>query len=211
MYKLHNWIIHSPSDLATFFASPFASWMDRYRLEAPDQHHPPDEPDAMQSLLSSKGDEHEAGVLQRFVDDGRQVVDIATDIATEQATSATEERRQLARDATIEAIHSSVDVIFQPELRHRVFAGRADFLLRCPGASELGDYHYEIWDAKLARRAKPAHLLQLCCYAEMLLHVQGSLAEHVVVATGRPDAPAEGDRTRIADCYARYQATNRLT
>jgi hypothetical protein len=36
MKKLCGQVIYSPSDLIRYFASPFASWMDRFFLQNPD-------------------------------------------------------------------------------------------------------------------------------------------------------------------------------
>jgi hypothetical protein len=36
-------VAYSPSDLIRYFASPFASWMDRYHLENPDGITPDEE------------------------------------------------------------------------------------------------------------------------------------------------------------------------
>ena len=63
-------------------------------------------------------------------------------------------------------------IIYQGELAHGVFTGVVDLLVRVDGPSVLGSYHYEVWDSKLARVAKPAFLLQLCCYADLLEALQ---------------------------------------
>jgi RecB family nuclease, putative, TM0106 family len=55
--------------------------------------------------------------------------------------------------------------------------GIADFLHRIPVPSQLGDLAYEPWDTKLARKAKPYFILQLCAYADMLESVQGHRPE----------------------------------
>ena len=46
-------------------------------------------------------------------------------------------------------------VICQAVLDDGRFGGRADFLLRTVGASDLGDYHYEVVDTKLACELSP--------------------------------------------------------
>jgi predicted RecB family nuclease len=64
----------------------------------------------------------------------------------------------------------------------------ADFVVR------LYDGSYEVVDTKLARHARPAHVLQLCFYTEEVARIQGRFpgAMHVVTGTGeresfRPD------------------------
>lgn len=209
MHRSDGRLRHSPSDLATFLASPFASWMDRHYLESKGEEDSllqPDVQDAMSELLSRKGGEHELAVLQRFMADGRSVIDIAADVATRKAADPEAERKSVARELTIAALRRGVDVVYQGEMAGGAFAGTADFLVRVEGPSALGDHHYEVWDAKLARSVAPSHLLQLCCYADMLYAVQHRHAEHVIVATARMDAPSQGDRVRLSDCLAWYRA-----
>ena len=66
---------------------------------------------------------------------------------------------------TREALNSGADVIAQAYLEFENFGGFADFLIKVPGKSNLGDYHYEVWDTKLSKKMKPYFAIQLCCYA----------------------------------------------
>ena len=43
MQKRSGAVVYSPSDLIRYFASPFASWMDRYHLENPNGIAPDEE------------------------------------------------------------------------------------------------------------------------------------------------------------------------
>ena len=80
------------------------------------------------------------------------------------------------------------EVIYQGVLAHGDFAGRSDFLVRVKGASKLGDYHYEVWDTKLARKPKPYFLnIELCSYAEMLEDIQQRLPERIAVILGNQE------------------------
>src|SRR6188508_1087139 len=84
-----------------------------------------------------------------------------------------------ARRATEDAIRAGeADVIYQAFLSDGTWRGFADFLERQP------DGTYEPVDTKLARSAKPLHLLQLCFYAEQLERIQGRLPEHIHVELG---------------------------
>ncbi len=67
--------------------------------------------------------------------------------------------------------------------------GLADFLERQP------DGGYEVVDTKLARSAKPAHVLQLCFYTEQLARIQGRWPEamHVVNGLGERERFRPGD------------------
>ena len=73
--------------------------------------------------------------------------------------------------------------------------GFADFLERTPAGT------YEPVDTKLARSAKPSHLLQLLFYAEQVERLQGAPVEHVHVENGR----GERESFRVAEFQAYYR------
>lgn len=165
MQRLDGRIVLSPTDLAEFLSSPFASWMSRGALDHPEWRPGRDasDPEALPDtgeILKRRGFEHEARVLERLRAEGRDVV-------------AFSQHEADARERTLAAMQAGRGVIAQGHLAGDRFAGIADFLVRVPGASALGDFHYEVWDAKLARHPKPTHLLQLCCYADLLEPIQG--------------------------------------
>ncbi|HHZ71426.1 MAG TPA: TM0106 family RecB-like putative nuclease, partial [Methylococcaceae bacterium] len=81
------------------------------------------------------------------------------------------------------------------------FAGYTDFLVRCEGQSDLGGYHYEVWDTKLSKSTRPYFLLQLCCYSWMLERIQGRLPENTVVVLGDNSK----DSYRVAAYYSYFQ------
>jgi predicted RecB family nuclease len=149
--------------------SEFASWMDRFHLEYPGAVQP-DEADASMEILQEKGNEHEEKYLKGLRTANADVCEIA--------------RGANAVSDTIAAMNEGRQVIYQGELRDGDFAGRSDFLRRVAGSSNLGDYHYEVWDTKLSRKAKPYFLVQLCCYAEILATIQGELPEYIGVILG---------------------------
>lgn len=162
--------IFSPSDLTQFMDSPFASWMAHFALTHPDKLPIPDEPDAMMSVLQDKGDEHETQVLASLEAQGFEVA-----------------KPGLTNDplkSTQQAMAHGVDIIYQAYLAAPPFKGRADFLVKTSGHSQWGDYQYEIWDTKLAKTVKPTFLIQLCCYADMLMAIQGAMPQEIVVLLG---------------------------
>src|SRR5919199_3447370 len=65
----------------------------------------------------------------------------------------------------------------------------ADFVVR------LADGSYEVVDTKLARHARPAHVLQLCFYSEQVARIQGRFpdAMHVATGTGERESFRPGD------------------
>jgi predicted RecB family nuclease len=141
-------LVYSPTDLIRYLASPFASWMDRYRLENPGAVVP-DPPTDEQRLIAQTGNEHERATLVEFRSSNPGLVEIGG-VGIEEA-----ERRFIA------AISTKAPVIYQAPLKDERFAGFADFLI----LDEFG--RYQVWDAKLARSPKPYFAIQLCCYSEM--------------------------------------------
>lgn len=150
--------------------SPFASYMDHFHLEYPEQAAP-DEASEQDALIMRKGIEHEKAFLKSLEADGRDVCRI------EQGPQAQKETR--------EAIVAEREVVYQAALARDGFAGFADFLVRDP-ASGL----YEVWDTKLSRKARPYFLVQLCAYADMLEVLQGSRPNRVRVVLGTGETRA---------------------
>jgi uncharacterized protein len=191
MKKVNQQIIFSPSDLINYMDSPFASFMDRLVLENPGLHIPDTPGDAV-VLLQQKGIEHEMQFLERLRLQDEDVCEIA-------------EGAPDARDQTLQALHDGRGIIYQGVLDYGNFGGRFDFLHRVNKPSELGGWQYEVWDTKLARKAKPYFIVQLCCYAEMLCVIQGCLPEYIAVVLGDKSI----DRYRTEDYFYFYSQLKR--
>src|SRR5919108_1438665 len=160
----------SPTDLANHLACPHLTQLElrvlRGELEKPHLQDP------YGQILLKKGNEHEAAYLARIEGNGHTVVRMLT--FDDEGFDEEEARR-----ATEDAIRAGeADVIYQAFLTDGTWRGFADFLERQP------DGTYEPVDTKLARSAKPLHLIQLCFYAEQLERIQGRLPEHVHVELG---------------------------
>ncbi len=165
--------IFSASDLVNFMGCAHASVLDVRNLSAPNIF-PPDDESAM--LLQEKGIEHERAYLARLVAEGRSVFEVPAE--------GTIEARAVA---TRDAMRDGYEVIYQGAFLEGRWHGYSDFLLRRENTpSLLGSYAYDVADTKLARSAKPKHVLQLCVYAEMLAAAQGVVppAMHVVLGSG---------------------------
>jgi predicted RecB family nuclease len=177
----------SPTDLANHLACPHLTQLGlrvvRDELERPQLIDP------YGQIIMAKGNEHEAALLARLEASGLSVARMLTyddeGFDEEQARRATEEAIQGAE----------ADVIYQAYLTDGTWRGFADFLVRLP------DGTYEPVDTKLARSAKPLHVMQLCFYAEQLERVQGRLPEriHVELGTG------ERETLRTADFIAFFR------
>jgi len=149
--------------------SEYASWMDRLYLEIPDSVEP-DPDSAEDEILRAKGEEHELAFLGQLIETGHNVVNLKSEVGN--------------LDATIRAMRDGGEIIYQGTLASNLFGGIADFLVRVGGDSQFGNYHYEPWDTKLARKPKPYFIVQLCCYSEMLAALQGRLPQEFQIVLG---------------------------
>ncbi|MGQ7847298.1 TM0106 family RecB-like putative nuclease [Granulosicoccus sp. 3-233] len=197
-------LVYAPTDLSRWLSSPYASWMARYAAECPEQAPASDEADDMLDLLAQRGLAHEEALEREFADSGLTVVNVMERVQARKPATA-EEAREAALALTRELLIEGVDVVAQAMLERGAFRGYADFLVKVEGCSELGDFHYEVWDTKLARRVRPGMVLQLCCYADMLDAIQGHRAEHLVVALGN----GVKERIPLIDCFDYYKAVKR--
>jgi predicted RecB family nuclease len=181
-------ILYSPSDLVTYLESPFASWMQRMYVEGVEGIER-DEESADLKLIQEHGNVHEARHLEKLRADGCDVVEIA-------------QFGENAAAQTAAAIGSRREVVFQARLSMEDFSGMADFIVlgESDDSGESGERRYEVQDTKLASSAKPYHLVQLCCYAEMLESITGYLPEKVAVILGSGDVK----RFRTEDFYHYY-------
>jgi len=180
-----NRLSWSPSDLVTYLESPFAVWMQRMYLEKVEGIKP-DEESADQKLIQEQGNVHEAKHLGRIKETGADVCEI-------------EQFSPTSRAETEAAIKEQVEVIFQAALTKGDFSGMADFVVMGEPDVE-GVRRYEIHDTKLASKAKPYHIIQLCCYAEMLGAITGYLPERIAVILGNGDLKS----FRTADFFDYY-------
>lgn len=183
-------ILFSPSDLITFMESPFASAMNRKRLHDPLLVEQMDKEDPLLVHLCKKGFAHEDSFVRELAASGADICAIEDD------------RPHLMREQTVQAMKAGRGVITQAYLTMDRFAGKADFLVKVPGASALGGFHYEVWDTKLSCKLKPYFAIQLCCYAEMLEGVQGRRPDRIAVVLGNN----EKRELAVASHFAYYRA-----
>ena len=174
MRRYKGQLVFSASDLVTFLGCRHATVLDRRQLDTPVEVA---EDDAYLKLLQEKGLEHERALKDQYVKEGRRVIEISDEGSLEQRTQR-----------TLEAMCAGADVIYQGAFLSGRWHGYADFLLRTAGASNLGDYHYEPLDTKLAHGAKPKHVLQLGVYADLLAAVQGRAPDRLHILLGNRES-----------------------
>jgi predicted RecB family nuclease len=181
-------MLYAPSDLINYMESDFVSWMDRLYKLFPDQFQP-DESDDNTKILQAHGDRHEREFLSLLASEGKDICEIVID--------------GNALESTLDAMRAGREVIYQGVLALEPFEGRSDFLVRCDGVQSIfGNYAYEVWDTKLARKPKPYFIIQLCSYAEMLQHTQGVLPSEIAVVLGNKQI----QKFRTADYFNFYSS-----
>jgi uncharacterized protein len=164
-------VISSASDLS---AAAECEWALMRRLDAKlgriEAVEDPDDP--MKVRAGLLGGEHERRVLQRYLDElGPHIPGTPGGVAVLDAVSARDDDAlDRAHHATLAALRDGAAVVYQAAFATDEFVGFADFLVRTEGGGANHDDSpaYEVYDTKLARRAKITALLQLAAYADQL-------------------------------------------
>src|SRR5688572_303326 len=170
--------LYSAKDLLNFLSCAHSTALDLLCLGR-QLDVPPDDDDPFLSLLKQKGTDHERQYLERLRAEGRSIREIERS-----------ESLDAMAEATRQAMRDGVDVIYQGALVSLPWHGYSDFLLKVAKPTKLGAYSYEVADTKLARSAKPKHVIQLCLYSELVAVEQRLLprSAHVLL----------GDETSVA-------------
>ena len=197
-------LIYSATDLVGFIECAHLANLNRAVAEH--KLEPPREQDPVLDRIAQRGQEHE----QRFLaglqadDDGLAVVEVSEDPDRELPVL---DRLRHGREATLEAMRTGADVIYQAVLFDGRRQGYADFLRRVEVPSDLGAWSYEVWDTKLARHAKASAVLQLSLYSDMVGAMQGRVPERMHLALGGVEA--ETVSFRVSDYAAYYRLVAR--
>jgi predicted RecB family nuclease len=194
--------VYSASDLVGYLACEHLTELDRAVLAGLTER--PHVADPELDVLRRRGFEHEARYLADLEAEGRTVIRIDPDAYPDEVPGA---RLRAAADATVQAMASGVDVVYQATFFDGTWRGHADFLLRVDSPSRpsiWGPYHYEVSDTKLARHVKPGAVLQICSYIDQLTALQGVEPESLHVVLGGSARARE--TLRVADFMAYYRA-----
>src|SRR5438132_1111261 len=196
MQFLEGRLIVSPSDLTGFLECEHLTQQElaaaRGEIERPERKDPELE------VLTKRGLEHEARHLVELQTSRQKVVEFPFPDGS--ITGLT-----IAHDQTVAAMRDGVDVIYQGTFFDGRWRCHPDFLLKVDKPSKLGDYSYEVADAKLARKAKAAAVLQCCVYAEQLAAIQGVDPEHIRLFLG----DGSEEELRLKDYGAYYRSVKR--
>src|SRR4029079_4309274 len=193
--------VYSARDLVGFLACEHLTQLERAVLAGLAER--PHLPGPELGVLRKRGDEHEQRYLAELAVDGRSVLAITLDAYS----SDRGEGLRLAAAATVEAMESGAQVIYQATFFNGRWRGHADFLLRRESpdrASAYGTFHYEVADTKLARHVTASASLQICSYVDQLTALQGIQPEWLHVALG--GSAHETVRLRVDDFMAYYRA-----
>jgi len=189
-------LIVSPSDLTGFLECEHLTQQElaaaRGEIERPVWKDPELE------VLTRRGLEHEARRLAAYRTSHQRVVEFPFPDGTIAGLAK-------AHAETVAAMSEGVDVIYQGTFFDGRWRCHPDFLLRVDRPSKLGAYSYEVADAKLARKAKAAAVLQCCVYAEQVGAVQGVEPEQIRLILG----DGSEEELRVKDYGAYYRSVKR--
>ena len=174
MYESNKRLRFAPTDLSRFVACRHLTTLSR-SVALGEIAKPHVFEDPRREALAEAGRQHEDRILERYRSEGRTIETIG-------------DRVDLAErpERTLDAMRRGIDVIYQARLGGGSWGGYADFLVRSPQPSALGDWSYEIVDAKLALSAKADAVIQIAVYSRLLGAAQGTApaAMHLVLGDG---------------------------
>lgn len=153
----------APTDLSWFLACRHLTSLSR-NVALGKLSRPPEYEDPRLEALIEAGKKHEAEILERYRAEGHSV-------ETMGRSAGFAERRE----RTLAAMRRGVAVIHQGRLVHGRWSGHPDFLVRVPQPSALGDWSYEVADAKLATVPKADAVLQIAVYSRLLERAQSAV------------------------------------
>jgi len=140
--------------------------------------------------LRERGLAHERAYIEHLQSSGSQIVEI-DGVGFDDISHA----------ATVDAMRSGAEIIYQGVLGDGRWGGRPDILRRVDRPSEFGDWSYEVVDTKLARETKIGTMLQLCLYSDLLTDIQDVQPECMYIVA--PWAEFEPQVYRVQE-YAAY-------
>ncbi len=172
MRFIDNSFVFSPSDLITYMESPFASHMERCKTMNFDVIDLMDPIDPLIKSLQDRGYAHEDAFLKQLSQSNLTISKVKHGTIMDMYSQTTA------------LMSEGIDIIVQGYLKKGNFGGFADFIVKVDGDSELGSFHYQVWDTKLSKKMKPYFAVQLCCYSEMIKNIQGIYPHEFTIILG---------------------------
>lgn len=162
----------TPSQLALFSRSPvIGAWWEEVHATDPERAPRP-KAKALDELLFDAGLQHEKVLIARLEASGKTVAKLRG------------KQDDSDYEATLAAMRSGADYIWQASMRNSEMRGSADLLERSDAPSELGDWSYIPIECKLSSHPKPIYLVQACAYCELLTPLLGSRPEQFKLYLG---------------------------
>jgi predicted RecB family nuclease len=193
--------VFAATDLVAYLACEHLTQLERAAMADLVKRPMRDDPEL--DIIRKRGFQHEARYLADLEADGRTTVKIDLDGSIDDRG----DQLRAAAAATVAAMATGADVIYQATFFDGTWRGHADFLLRVEAperSSVWGPYHYEVADTKLARHVKASAILQICSYIDQLERIQGVRPEWLHVALGGSARAVE--RLRVDDYMAYYRS-----
>src|SRR2546423_1922989 len=196
MQFLDGRLIVSPSDLTGFLECEHLTQQEL--AAARGEIARPERDDPVLDMLSRRGVEHERRYLEGLRAKGLKIVEFGFPRGT------TADLIEAHMD-TVGQMKLGADIIYQGTFFDGRWRCHPDFLVRIERSSKLGDYSYEVADAKLARKAKAAAVLQCCVYSEQVAAIQGIDPDHLTLILGDDTR----EELRFKDYGAYYRSVKR--
>ena len=196
MQLLEGRLIVSPSDLTGFLECEHLTQLELKAARG--EITRPDRDDPVLDMLSRRGLEHEGRHLAGIKATGVKSVEFGFP----DGTLASLEK---AHADTVAAMREGAHIIYQGTFFDGHWRCHPDFLRRVDRPSKLGDYSYEVADAKLARKAKASAVLQCCVYSEQVATIQGVEPENLTLILGDDTE----EKLRFKDYGAYYRSVKR--
>ena len=149
MHERSSQLFFAPTDLSRFLSCRHLTSLSR-SVALGEMSPPHVFEDPRRDALAEAGRVHEAAILERYRAEG------LTTETIDPSTGPTDRRER-----TLGAMRRGVETIYQGRLGGGKWNGYPDFLVRVPPPSALGDWSYEVVDAKLAAAAKADAVLQI--------------------------------------------------
>ena len=173
MQKINNKNINSPIDLVTFSLCEYTIILHRKKIL---KNLVPFNKNNTNKLFAQKGLKHEKRYLKILKQNNYKTIKIPNNLSLKKRIKL-----------TIYGIKLGIEVIYQAILYHTLWRGDIDFLIKSDRLAKVGNYNYEILDAKLSKKVEVKHIIQLCVYSELLSYKQNNLPKKIHIYLGNKE------------------------